>query len=227
MSPEAPVPVFKEYSQENRVGMSTNVKLNLESFGFEVEHLHNSEQIKKHRFVEKRYSQQLFRYDEGENKSVKPLHHIPTGEYDAVVISDYNKGFVTRKTFDILRNQIDPSIPIFVDSKKKDLRVFKNCIIKINESEASTAIIEPSQEVIVTLGALGARWRDESFETDKVDVFDVCGAGDVFMAALVYGFLTYRDIPWAIMLANKAASLSVTKMGTYVLTKRDINDLCI
>ena len=225
MSPEAPVPVFKEIIRGNKLGMSGNVKLNLESFGFEVTHLHNKEEIKKHRFIERRYSQQIFRYDEGEEKTVEPLQDMPSEDFDAVVISDYNKGFVTKESFDLIRSKVDPAVPIFVDSKKDDLTIFKNCIIKINEAEAAKAVTDPSQEIITTLGPHGARWKGEKFDTDKVDVFDVCGAGDVFLAALVHGYLSYRDMPWAIILANKCASLSVTKMGTYVLTREDIDKL--
>ena len=70
MSPEAPVPVFRELRQEVRQGMSSNVKLNLQSFGMKVEHVHNSEKIRKHRFIEEKYNQQLFRYDQGEEKKV-------------------------------------------------------------------------------------------------------------------------------------------------------------
>lgn len=227
MSPEAPVPVFRETGRETRLGMSDNVRLNLESFGLDVFHMHNLEKIKKHRFIDERYRQQLFRHDEGERSPVEPLLHIPPGAYDAVVISDYNKGFVTKEIADILHSQINPSIPIFVDSKKQDLTIFKNCIIKINESEASRASTDLTQEVVVTLGSSGAKWKDEVFETDKVDVFDVCGAGDVFLSALVYGYLIYRDLRRAIMLANKSAALSVTKMGTYVLTREDIDGLSI
>jgi D-beta-D-heptose 7-phosphate kinase/D-beta-D-heptose 1-phosphate adenosyltransferase len=227
MSPEAPVPVFKEIRQEVRMGMSTNVKLNLKSFDVEVEHWHNSEEIKKHRFIEERYGQQLFRHDEGEATKIKPYKPSVSEEYDAVVISDYNKGYLTEEAFSQLQSQLNPLTPIFVDSKKKDLRVFKNCIVKINETEAKRALIDQTQEVVVTLGSRGAKWKDEVFKADKVDVFDVCGAGDVFLSALVYGYLTYRDLPWAIILANKCAALSVTKKGTYVLTKEDISDICV
>ena len=170
MSPEAPVPVFRELRQEVRQGMSSNVKLNLKSF---------------------------------------------------------NKGFVTPDTFKFLKDQLPHGMPVFVDSKKQDLTCFKDCIIKINESEAHKAIIDPTQEVVVTLGASGARWKDSIYKTEKVDVFDVCGAGDVFLASLVYGYLKHGDMSKAINIANKCASLSVTKMGTYVLTTEDINDLCI
>jgi bifunctional ADP-heptose synthase (sugar kinase/adenylyltransferase) len=225
MSPEAPVPVFKETSQENRLGMSGNVKLNLESLGFNVTHLHNTEEIKKHRFIEERYGQQLFRHDEGEKSKVKPLQSIPDGEFDAVVVSDYNKGFITPDSFKYLKKQLSPSTPFFVDSKKRDLRIFENCILKINELEASRAAFEETQEVVITLGSKGASWKNKIFKTDKVDVFDVCGAGDVFLAALVYGYLNYRDMQKAIILANKCASLSVTKMGTYVLKSSDIKNI--
>ena len=101
----------------------------------------------------------------------------------------------------------------------------QNCIIKINELEAARAKTDLTQEVVVTLGGSGARWRKNTYETEKVDVFDVCGAGDVFLAALVYGYLHSRNMPMAIELANKCASLSVTKMGTYVLSEQDIKTI--
>jgi bifunctional ADP-heptose synthase (sugar kinase/adenylyltransferase) len=227
MSPEAPVPVFKELRQEIRQGMSSNVKLNLESLGIKVEHVHNSEKIRKHRFIEEKYNQQLFRYDQGEEKTIYPLLPRMSRGYDAVVVSDYNKGFVTPDTFKFLKDQLPPGMPVFVDSKKQDLTCFKECIIKINESEAYKAVLDPTQEVVVTLGASGARWREQVYKTEKVDVFDVCGAGDVFLASLVYGYLKHKSIADAIEIANKCASLSVAKMGTYVITREDINDLCI
>ena len=225
ISPEAPIPVFKEMSTQVKMGMSKNVKLNLESFGMEVDHLCNSEEIKKHRFIETRHNQQLFRYDTGECKNVSPLADLQAKEYDAVVISDYNKGFITNKSFKLIKEKINSSTPVFVDSKKPDLTIFENCIIKINESESFIAKTHPSQNIIITLGSRGALWKNKIYETEKVNVFDVCGAGDVFLSALVYGYLEYRDIPKSIALANKAASISVTNTGTYVLTKEEIDDI--
>ena len=228
MSPEAPVPVFKETSRAIRLGMSSNVKLNLESFGISVEHFYNVETIRKHRFIEENYNQQLFRYDEGENHIIEAFEPVVlSDDYDAIVISDYNKGFVTPESFRRLQSAVDSSIPIFVDSKKRDLRMFGNCFIKINETESFRATTDPAQDIIVTLGSRGAKWREQVFETREVDVYDVCGAGDVFLSSFVYGYLKHGDVPKAIQIANMCASLSVTKMGTYILTKGDINDLCI
>tara|TARA_R110000744_G_scaffold258584_2_gene373862 strand:- start:15 stop:698 length:684 start_codon:yes stop_codon:yes gene_type:complete len=225
MSPEAPVPVFRETGQETKLGMSDNVRLNLESFGIEVTHHCNIKKIKKHRFIEEKYNQQLFRYDQGENEILESMPPAVLGKFDAVVVSDYDKGYITPASFNILRKQIGQTTPIFVDSKKQDLTCFKNCIIKINELEDSKAKVDPTQEIIVTLGASGARWKNNIYKTEKVDVFDVCGAGDVFLAGLVYGYLHSRNMPIAIELANRCASLSVTKMGTYVLSEQDIKTI--
>jgi bifunctional ADP-heptose synthase (sugar kinase/adenylyltransferase) len=237
MSPEAPVPVFRETSTVTKPGMSSNVRLNLESFGLKVSHLSNFEKISKHRFVEQNHNQQIFRCDVGEKSRLLPartqdmeaaFERIASNEFDAIIVSDYDKGFVDdsaeiREFF----QRVPSAIPVFVDSKKSDLRMFGEAIIKINESEFSRALISPDQEAIVTLGKHGATWRGQTFTTNTVDVYDVCGAGDVFLAGLVYGFLKTRDLASSIKVANKCASHSVTKMGTYILTEDDINDLCI
>lgn len=227
MSPEAPVPVFKKLREEARLGMSHNVRLNLESFGLKVVHFCNQERVVKHRFIEDRYSQQIFRYDEGENKKLSPMNPTMSDEYDAVVVSDYNKGFVTEESFQTLLESLDSSVPIFVDSKKQDLSLFKDCFIKINELEYKKADLSSidRQKLVVTLGGKGAMWKGDIYPTKEVDVYDVCGAGDVFISALVYGFLKFRNIPQAIEIANRCAALSVTKSGTYVLQKEDINNL--
>ena len=80
-----------------------------------------------------------------------------------------------------------------------------------------------NSKFIVTLGERGTQYCDIIYPTSTVEVFDVCGAGDVFLSSLVSGYLKYGSVEEAIPFANKMASLSVTHMGTYVLTKEDIN----
>ncbi len=58
-------------------------------------------------------------------------------------------------------------------------------------------------------------------------MFDVCGAGDTFMAALVFEYLHTKCFEKSIDFANKCARLAVQKFGTYTLTKKDIDDLRI
>ena len=232
LSPEAPVPVLKENRRISQPGMSWNVRLNLESFGDLVMHYTNNEKIFKHRFIDNRYNQHLLRWDEGEHQyiqSINPNIIKSTDLPDAVVISDYNKGFLPPELCkEIVQyyKELDPNIPVFVDSKKANLSCFKNCVIKINEKEFSNIEEHPvDSEIIVTLGEKGTRFKDKIYPTKAVEVFDVCGAGDVFLSALVCMYLRTKSLPEAIKKANKLASLSVTNMGTYVITNKDIEEI--
>ena len=228
LSPEAPVPILKEIRTETKLGMSSNVAANLKSFGLSVLHFHNKQAIEKHRLIDSRYNQHLLRYDTGEDH-VLPQFDVSRLEKikkpDAVVISDYNKGFLRYNTItEICKKYKD--IPVFVDSKKDKLGCFSDCLIKINEKEFKSIKKMPlGCEFIVTLGSKGALYEHEVFPTEPTEVFDVCGAGDVFMSGLVYGMLSTKDVSKAIGIANKCASYSVSKMGTYVITKQDLKQI--
>ena len=227
LSPEARVPIFKETNQVHKAGMSLNVVENLKTFGFDVAHITNDKQITKHRFVDTRFKQHLLRVDRGEEDSlprvdinkIKSFHHV-----DAVVISDYNKGFLDNEDCkEICSFYKSLNIPIFVDSKKKQLKCFHNCWLKINEKEyLASKTLPVESNILITLGPLGARYMNKIYPTESVEVFDVCGAGDIFLSAFVNSYLTTGEIEHAIKFANKLASLSVTKFGTYVLTNEDI-----
>ena len=191
------------------MGMSSNVCINLKKFGLNVVHLHNGNGIEKHRIIDSRFNHHLLRYDVGEEtlleeidiKKIKKQKNI-----DAIVISDYDKGFLRYNSIvEICENF--KGLPIFVDTKKQNLTCFKDCVIKINEKEFKEVKKFPKDcKMIVTLGDKGALYEDVVYPTTKTEVFDVCGAGDVFLSGLVYGFLKHRDIPSAIQLANKCAT---------------------
>jgi D-beta-D-heptose 7-phosphate kinase/D-beta-D-heptose 1-phosphate adenosyltransferase len=78
----------------------------------------------------------------------------------------------------------------------------------------------------VTKGSGGADYQGVNYPGIGVGVFDVCGAGDTFLSALVYFYLLYAKIEKAIPYANKAAAIAVTHFGTYVLSERDVNEIC-
>ena len=50
----------------------------------------------------------------------------------------------------------------------------------------------------MTLGAKGARWNKTVYRTEECEVFDVSGAGDTFLAALVYEYLVSEDLEKAV-----------------------------
>jgi D-beta-D-heptose 7-phosphate kinase/D-beta-D-heptose 1-phosphate adenosyltransferase len=221
LNPEAPVPILKFGRKETKNGMAWNVRNNLLAFGMEVYMLTNKERIIKTRYIDEKYNQQILRVDVEDN--VSPMdYEIPDEEYDAIVISDYDKGFITQeKLFEIVSNS---NFPVFVDSKKTILPE-SNCFIKINDNE-SKLLKSKNDNLIITRGSAGAEYNGVLYPGEKVSIFDVVGAGDTFLSALVYFYLECGTIEKAIPYANKAASIAVSNFGTYVLTEEDINAIC-
>ena len=230
LSPEQPVPVLDQTRIEERPGMAGNTELNLKAFGINTILLSQRELITKTRFVDTNSGYQLLRLDETPkvgriaNAELKMamMHMNP----DAIVISDYDKGYITDDDLWHLCNNFNR--PVFVDTKKRRLFHKDNVFWKINKKEYDLLDknhLPNDTHLIVTLGNDGALWAGLKFLPQVVKVFDVCGAGDTFMAALVYEFLRTKDMRKAIELANKAAAISVTHPGAYYLTGSDINSL--
>ena len=59
-------------------------------------------------------------------------------------------------------------------------------------------------------------------DAPKVEVSDVCGAGDTFLAALTYKYLETQDMNQAITFAIKASSITVQHVGVYAPTLEEI-----
>lgn len=224
LSPEAPIPIFKPSREEYFLGMAQNVKSNLESFGITVEFITDwLKDIVKTRYIDERYNHQFLRVDEdpivlpfGRGSLYDPNYDV--NSYDAVVISDYDKGFLSKeKIFEIVSSS---NVPVFIDSKKTELPN-SNCFLKINEAE-SKLLKGEYNNTIVTKGPGGAEYNGKTYQGFKSDMCDVCGAGDTFLSALVYFYLKCGTIEKAIPYANKAASIAVSNPGTYCLNTKDI-----
>lgn len=218
ISPEAPVPVFKFSHEERKPGMAGNVARNLEALGCEVNYLHGKTSTKT-RIVDLRSRQQIVRIDnDAVSDPIKFETDIPD-IYDAVVISDYNKGTITYEAVDEIRNNFKG--PIFMDTKKQDLACFHGIFVKINEVEYNNRW-SINDQLIVTLGSRGAMYktgRDPKHETvydcPRVEVVDVTGAGDTFLSAFAFEFLRCHNHSMAIDFANRAAGITVQHFGVY------------
>lgn len=224
LSPEAPVPIIKILSIKKVPGMAQNVKKNLEKLNICVDFITNNEPIIKTRYIDNRSKQHMLRVDLEPN--ITPWSGIipsTINDYDAIVISDYNKGFLE---YEHIENIIKSfSGPIFIDTKKQNLGEFgsKNVFIKINEYEFNQ-LQSYSGNLIVTLGERGAILGHKEFPTKKVDVVDVCGCGDTFLAALTYQYLETQSIEKAIKFANKSATITVQHTGNYAPTLKEIKN---
>jgi ribokinase len=88
----------------------------------------------------------------------------------------------------------------------------------LSAEKAATLIQERGvKNVIITLGETGAYIKSESYTGlipgVKVNPVDTTAAGDVFNGALAVAISEGKDLKNAVIFANKAASLSVTRMG--------------
>jgi bifunctional ADP-heptose synthase (sugar kinase/adenylyltransferase) len=214
ISPEAPVPVFEPHSTIHKDGMAGNVCKNLEALGCRVNFLHGAVS-KKNRLIDHRTKQQILRIDHDAKSQPITFETAIPPVYDAVVISDYNKGTVGYELIEDLVKEVD--VPIFVDTKKTDLARLAGCYVKINALEKSRATSLPKiDHLIVTRGHHGATWNGWGYPAETAgDVTDVCGAGDTFLAALAYQFLVTNSMPDAVKFANKAAAVTVQHVGVY------------
>ena len=220
LNPEAPVPILKFNRKETKKGMAWNVRENIESFGIEVYMITNQETITKTRYIDEKYNQQILRVDN--EPSLKPMSYdLPDEHFDALVISDYDKGFLSNEKVFELVEWFDG--PVFIDSKKTKLPK-ESCFVKINDLEFSK-LDNPADNLIITRGSKGAEYQGKLYPGEKVDIFDAVGAGDTFLSALVYFYLKCGKIEEAIPYANKAAAIAVSNFGTYILTKEDVNEI--
>ena len=98
LCPEAPVPVFNPTIKNENGGMALNVYRNLQSLSVKSEIYTNSnhKEIRKTRFIDEKTNHMFMRLDENDfNFERCNLNEINFSLYSAIVISDYNKGFLS------------------------------------------------------------------------------------------------------------------------------------
>jgi len=233
LCPDVPAPVFKTSKKVVNKGMAGNTISNLESLGCEVDSITQINSITKTRYVDEKLNYTFLRVDEGEDNidtfqeyGDNLITDDEISKFDAVVISDYNKGFLSEA--DISRF-CSNNTNTFLDTKKCIGSWCKDAAyIKINspEFEAIKNDINPKgwvNKLIVTLGDRGCMMMKENgfhyYTANKVPVFDLSGAGDSFLAALVAKQLESNNIDESIKYSNQKASEIVQQRGVTVITK--------
>jgi len=225
LEPSAPVPVFKELSKLTSKGMAQLVATNISSLGTTCDVIsnNNEDDITKVRYVDNRSNHMFLRVDTNDDKftscDLSSIDDVDFSQYEAVVISDYNKGFLSKEVIEYIlsKNPIT-----FLDTKKVlGPWATKAKFIKINSEEfrKSKDHIDNSYDdkIIVTLGSRGSRYKGIDYSVENVSVKDVSGAGDTFLAALVTNYLKTLDIVSAIKFANDCSTRVVQGRGMTIL----------
>lgn len=169
--------------------------------------------------------------------------------FDAIVLSDYQKGVLKNEEFigRIVDLCIDKDVFIAADTKTHNIQAYKNVsIITPNIDEVSNAVgisvdseesldragqqyLEQSRAktLILTRGEKGisifARGKSrEDFPAKDVEVFDVSGAGDTVLSTITMGAISGMSIEDSVKLANYAAGVVITKMGTAAVSQEEL-----
>jgi len=231
LCPDAPVPILIPNKTVESGGMASNVYANILSLGVECNLITNTERVVKTRYVDEKTNQMIVRVDTGEfgltecsNNSIyskKDGGEVDYEEYDAVIISDYNKGFLTYRHIEYISTQHPLT---FLDTKKIISPQFdKITFFKINQHEYAKNVeswkatssfptnIEP--RLIVTHAGDGCIYNGTWYTVDVVSIKDNSGAGDSFLAGLVVDYIKTNDIKKSIVFANKCATIAVQQRG--------------
>jgi D-beta-D-heptose 7-phosphate kinase/D-beta-D-heptose 1-phosphate adenosyltransferase len=167
---------------------------------------------------------------------------------DAVIVSDYQKGVVTRGVMRaIVAAARRRHVPVLVDPKVRHFAFYRGAaVVTPNQPEAEQATglrIRREADVaavgarllralgcdaaLVTRGEQGMSLfergkRPLHIESAAREVFDVTGAGDTVIATLALALTAGATLPEAAALANEAAGVVVGKLGTATAAPEEI-----
>lgn len=195
--------------------------------------------------------QQLLRMDfekrfaDEEWLGLKPIIENEIASSSVVVLSDYNKGTLIDPQYWIqLAKQ--QGIPVLVDPKGNDFTKYRDADLitpNMSEFEAVVGKIDSEADLIakaqsliaeLNLGALLITRSEKGMSLIRADkpefhlpaiakeVADVTGAGDTVISTLATVLAAGEELETAVTLANVAASIVVSKLGTAVVSEPEL-----
>lgn len=203
-------------------------------------------------------NQQLLRFDYEKKGYVdaatekKIFHFIEKniGNVDAMIISDYAKGTITKTLMEKLialckeKNKI-----VVVDPKPKHKDFYKNAtLITPNHKEAhemaniaeeaedadiemagKKLLEEMNSTILITRGEKGMSLFEKNGKVTNIptfakEVYDIVGAGDTSVATVALALASGADFEEAAIIANHAAGITVGKVGTSTVSIEELKE---
>ena len=229
LSPEAPVPVVTQERTIETQGGAGLVFKNLQSLGVDVDlfDYYCPKSTKTRVLCDGHYITRID--DDVIADSELILENIlkkDFSEYTYVVLSDYNKG-VLEHSKDIIAHLNSFNCKVIVDPKRHASCYEGAWLVKPNGSEFEGLGFTKWLGNIITTNAANPVIAeiDNQYYTipvDPVEVSDVTGAGDCFLAGFVYALTKGYDYESSIKLAVQGSTESVKHVGTYILKETDL-----
>ena len=202
-------------------------------------------------------NQQLLRFDYEKKGYVEPdtenkifnFVSKKLDEIDAIIISDYAKGTITKNLMEKLTSLCkEKNKIIVVDPKPKHKDFYKNAtLITPNHKEAHemTGLAEEDSSdvdiekmgkrllgelnstILITKGEKGMSLFEKdkkitSIPTFAKEVYDIVGAGDTSAATLTLALASGASFEEAAVIANHAAGITVGKIGTSTVSIEEL-----
>ncbi|MBW3012120.1 D-glycero-beta-D-manno-heptose 1-phosphate adenylyltransferase [Candidatus Woesearchaeota archaeon] len=207
--------------------------------------------IRKTRMISQ--SQQIVRIDREDKAAILPdvekkvVDAISSaGKFDAIIVSDYAKGTITRKILAELKKK---KTNIFVDPKPEQSSIYSDFYLMTpNQKEAESVfnfsaktqedvdflgkqlVKRFNSNIVLTRGRNGMSIFEldgsvTHLPTEAKEVYDVSGAGDTVVAALALGVAAGADLKEAAIIANHAAAIKIGKFGTAPVHQKELEDI--
>lgn len=229
--PEAPVPVLVEekHRAEERVGGAGLVVEQLKSLEVpRIMYMYGSESIKTRLFAG---GHLVARIDEDSVHLVEKPHEFEKklvkcikknrDNLKAIVFSDYGKGTFTQPMAErLVKAARILGVTTFVDAKH-NWSWYKGADFAF-PNQHETVPPKTFKHVIQKLGDRGSAVDGVLVTADKRVVMDTTGAGDVYLAAFVYGHILGSELLVCAEYANMVAGKSVEFLGTRVVKKEEV-----
>lgn len=199
---------------------------------------------------------QIVRIDEdqisfGPNEAnIKKIIKYINSDLSCIVISDYNKGFLSASFLKKIIQQANRGkIPVLIDPKGKDASKYAGAtLITPNKKEAmeltgltnfdndliNTALKKINKNykinsIVMTQGKDGiSHITPKKINTYPASiskqVYDVSGAGDTVIATLASCIIANLDLSDSFKLANLAAGIVISKLGTVPISREELLD---
>jgi D-beta-D-heptose 7-phosphate kinase/D-beta-D-heptose 1-phosphate adenosyltransferase len=231
ISPEAPVPVVKYQSEVETLGGAGLVYKNLKSLGVDVTLFETKQpsSIKTRVICDGHYITRIDNDKDADSNAVLTnVLKSDFSQWDYVILSDYDKG-VLDNAKQIIAHINSQGPKVIVDPKRYAHEYEGAWLVKPNNSEYTKFEFDKWQGNIITTDAghsVSATIDNIEYTipVEQVEVSDVTGAGDCFLAAFVYGLTKEYTYEKCLQIAVKGSTEAVTHVGTYTLAISDIEE---
>jgi D-beta-D-heptose 7-phosphate kinase/D-beta-D-heptose 1-phosphate adenosyltransferase len=185
-----------------------------------------------------------YTYNSNTSKKIKELIEKSAKETDAFLLSDYGKGILSKEIIEYsIKTANRFNIPIFVDPKIEHFSSYKyitSMTPNVNEAfsgmrsipsykqedvemmgkkivqklNLKSLIITQSENGMTVFDNFEKKLKITHIPTKVKEVFDVTGAGDTVISILALSYSITKDILISAIIANYAAGIVVSKLGT-------------